>query len=50
MAIWPLTDCKYENQCKYAMWGINFEDLMALIDISYLATWPKMTTRDYLEA
>ena len=30
------TDLKYENQCKFAMWGITLKDLTALIDISYV--------------
>jgi hypothetical protein len=27
---------KYENQCKYAMWGINLKDLTPLIDKGYV--------------
>ena len=29
-------DHKYENQCKYAMWGINLELMAPLIDLSYV--------------
>jgi hypothetical protein len=29
-------DSKYENQCNYAMWGINLELITPLIDLSYI--------------
>ena len=36
------TDLKYENQWKYAMLGINLEDLAPLIDMGYCQSAPAL--------